>query len=78
MAAALFDVDGLQVIKVQPEANGSLTVWVATDHPGGQEAVNFPGRVRPSHLGADTSQPAQGSEPLHDRGSRASADVTSG
>jgi transposase len=33
-ASALFGVDGLRVVEAEAEADGSLTVWVATDHPG--------------------------------------------
>jgi|CZKW01.1.fsa_nt_gi hypothetical protein len=34
MASALFGVDGLQVIEADAERDGSVTVWVVTDHPG--------------------------------------------
>jgi len=34
MASALFGVEGLQVIEADAEADGTLTVWVRTDHPG--------------------------------------------
>ncbi|MGO9083092.1 MAG: ISL3 family transposase [Streptosporangiaceae bacterium] len=33
-ASALFGVDGLRVVEAEAEADGSITVWVATDHPG--------------------------------------------
>ena len=33
-ASALFGVEGLRVIEADAEADGTLTVWVATDHPG--------------------------------------------
>ncbi len=32
-ASALLGVDGLRVVGAEPEADGTLTVWVATDHP---------------------------------------------
>jgi transposase len=34
MASALFGVEGLRVTDAEREADGSLTVWVVTDHPG--------------------------------------------
>ena len=34
MVSALFGVDGLQVIEADAEPDGSVTVWVVTDHPG--------------------------------------------
>jgi transposase len=34
MASALFGVEGLRVADAEREADGSLTVWVVTDHPG--------------------------------------------
>src|ERR1035441_7074732 len=34
MASALFGVEGLQVVEADAEADGSVTVWVVTDHPG--------------------------------------------
>jgi transposase len=34
MASVLFGVEGLQVIEADAELDGSLTVWVVTDHPG--------------------------------------------
>ena len=33
-ASALLGVEGLRVIEAEAEADGTLTVWVATDHPG--------------------------------------------
>jgi transposase len=33
MASVLFGVEGLRVIEADAEADGSLTVWVVTDHP---------------------------------------------
>lgn len=33
-ASALFGVEGLRVADAEREADGSLTVWVVTDHPG--------------------------------------------
>ena len=33
MAAVLSGVEGLRVIEAEAEADGSLTVWVVTDHP---------------------------------------------
>jgi transposase len=33
-ASALFGVEGLRVADVEREADGMLTVWVVTDHPG--------------------------------------------
>jgi transposase len=33
-ASALFGVEGLRVTDAEREADGSLTVWVVTDHPG--------------------------------------------
>jgi len=33
-ATALLGVEGLQVTEAEPEADGSLTVWAVTDHPG--------------------------------------------
>ncbi len=33
-ASALFGVEGLRVFDAEREADGSLTVWVVTDHPG--------------------------------------------
>ena len=34
MASVLLGVEGLRVIEAEAEADGSLTVWVVTDHPG--------------------------------------------
>lgn len=34
MASALFGVEGLRVVETETEADGTLTVWVITDHPG--------------------------------------------
>ena len=34
MASSLFGVEGLRVIEAEAEADGTLTVWVTTDHPG--------------------------------------------
>jgi hypothetical protein len=34
MASALFGVECLRVVEVDAEADGSLTVWAVTDHPG--------------------------------------------
>ena len=34
MASALFGVEGLRVIETETEADGTLTVWVVTDHLG--------------------------------------------
>ncbi len=33
-ASALFGVEGLRVFGADAEADGTLTVWVVTDHPG--------------------------------------------
>ena len=33
-ASALFGVEGLRVADAEREADGTLTVWVVTDHPG--------------------------------------------
>ena len=33
-ASALFGVEGLRVADAESEADGTVTVWVATDHPG--------------------------------------------
>jgi hypothetical protein len=33
-ASALFGVEGLQVIEAEAEADGAVTVWAVTDHPG--------------------------------------------
>ncbi len=33
-ASALFGVEGLQVIGAEAEADGTVTVWAVTDHPG--------------------------------------------
>jgi transposase len=33
-ASALFGAEGLQVIEAEAEADGSVTVWAVTDHPG--------------------------------------------
>src|SRR5260370_13719079 len=33
-ASALFGVEGLRVADAEREGDGSLTVWVVTDHPG--------------------------------------------
>jgi hypothetical protein len=34
MASVLFGVEGLRVVEADAAADGSLTVWVVTDHPG--------------------------------------------
>src|SRR5450755_3426741 len=34
MASVLFGVEGLRVIEADAEPDGSVTVWVVTDHPG--------------------------------------------
>jgi transposase len=34
MASVLFGVEGLRVVEADAEPDGSLTVWVVTDHPG--------------------------------------------
>src|SRR5260370_38296991 len=34
MASSLFGVEGLRVIEAEAEADGAVTVWVTTDHPG--------------------------------------------
>jgi transposase len=34
MASALFGVECLRVVEADAEADGSLTVWAVTDHPG--------------------------------------------
>ena len=39
-ASVLFGVEGLRVTDAEREADGSLTVWVVTDHPG---AASCPG-----------------------------------
>jgi len=47
-ASALFGVDGLRVVEADAEADGSFTVWVATDHPGAgacPDCGTFSGRV---------------------------------
>jgi hypothetical protein len=33
-ASALFGVDGLRVVEAEAEADGSISVWMATDRPG--------------------------------------------
>ncbi|PZS38606.1 MAG: hypothetical protein DLM62_12805 [Pseudonocardiales bacterium] len=34
IASALFGVEGLQVAEAEAEADGTLTVWAVTGHPG--------------------------------------------
>ena len=34
IASALFGVEGLQVVEAEAEADGTLTVWAVTGHPG--------------------------------------------
>lgn len=34
MASALFGVEGLRVVEAEADADGTVTVWVVTDHPG--------------------------------------------
>ena len=34
IASALLGVDGLRVVKAETEADGTLTVWAVTGHPG--------------------------------------------
>jgi hypothetical protein len=34
IASALFGVEGLQVVEAESEADGTLTVWAVTGHPG--------------------------------------------
>ena len=34
MASVLLGVEGLRVVEADAEPDGSLTVWVVTDHPG--------------------------------------------
>src|SRR5260370_34123021 len=51
-ASALFGVEGLRVTDAEREADGSLTVWVVTDHPGAAlcpDCGTASGRVR-EHL----------------------------
>jgi len=52
-ASALFGVEGLRVIEADAEADGTLTVWVVTDHPGAAacpECGALSGRVHESVL----------------------------
>jgi transposase len=52
-ASALFGVEGLRVIEADAEADGTLTVWVATDHPDAAacpDCGTLSGRVHESVL----------------------------